>query len=57
MGDITEKYQIHLQQSEDTASVNGIQELLKGQLDNSVSLLDAKYLSVMPGETTKGCNW
>ncbi len=52
MGDITEKYQIQL--SEDTASVKGIQELLKGQLGYSVALLDAKYLPVMPGETTQG---
>ena len=54
MGDITEKYQIHLQLREDTASVKGIQELLKGQLGFSVALLDAKYLPVMPGETTQG---
>jgi hypothetical protein len=34
--------------------VKGIQELLKGQLGYSVALLDAKYLPVMPGETTQG---
>ena len=54
MGDTTEKYQIHLQLSEDTASVNGIQDLLRGQLGYNVSLFDSKYLPVMPGESTKG---
>lgn len=54
MGDINEKFQIHLQLNEDTASVNGIQELLSGQLGYRVSLLDSKYLPVMPGETTTG---
>ena len=54
MGDTTEKYQIHLQLSEDTASVNGIQDLLRGQLGYNVSLFDSQYLPVMPGESTKG---
>ena len=56
MGNITEKFQIHLQLSENIATVNGIQDLLKGQLGFNVTLLDSKCLPVMPGESTKGKN-
>jgi hypothetical protein len=53
-GAITEKFQVHLTLHEETASVEQIADMLKGQLDYEVTLLDAKYLPIQAGDTTKG---
>ena len=53
-GAINEKFQVHLSLTEETASVDEVQNMLKEQLGFDVILLDAKHLPVMPGETTKG---
>ena len=54
MGEISEKFQIHLALNERNASVSAIEGLLRGQLGYAIKLLDAKYLPVMPGESTTG---
>ena len=54
MGEILEKYQIHLNLDERNANVDRIEALIKGQLGYDVKLLDSKYLPVMAGETTAG---
>ena len=48
-GVVNEKFQVHLSLTEETASVDEVQ-----QLGFDVILLDAKHLPVMSGETTKG---
>lgn len=53
-GDVTEKYQVHLNLNENNASVTGIENMLRAQLGFDVKLLDAKYLPVMPCESTTG---
>ena len=53
-GAINEKFQVHLSLTEETASVDEVQNMLKEQLGFDVILLDAKHLSVMTGESTKG---
>ena len=52
-GAINEKFQVHLSLTEETASVDEVQKMLKEQLGFDVILLDAKHLPVMSGETTK----
>ena len=53
-GAINEKFQVHLSLTEETASVDEVQNMLKEQLGFDVILLDAKQMPVMSGETTKG---
>ena len=53
-GTINEKFQVHLSLTEETASVDEVQNMLKEQLGFDVILLDAKQMPVMSGETTKG---
>ena len=54
IGEVSEKFQIHLALNERNASVSGIENLIKCQLGYDIKLLDAKYLPVMPGESTTG---
>lgn len=54
LGSVCEKFQVHLSISENNATVDDIQGMLKGQLGCDVKLLDAKYLPVMPSESTTG---
>jgi len=53
-GLITEKFQIHLVLQEETATVENIQEQLKGQLGHEVTLLDSKHLPIPSNDMTKG---
>ena len=53
-GEVYEKFQVHLNLTEETATVDEVQKLLEQQLGLAVILLDAKHLPVMSGENTKG---
>ena len=53
-GAVTEKFQIHLVLQEETATVEKIQEQLKGQLGYEVNLLDSKHLPILSNDMTKG---
>ena len=53
-GHVFDKYQVHLNLIEETASVSVIKEMLKEQLDFDIRILDSKYLPIMAGETTTG---
>ena len=52
-GAVNEKFQVHLSLTEETASVDEVQKMLKEQLGFNVILLDARHLPVMSGDTTK----
>lgn len=53
-GIITEKFQVHLVLQEEAATVEKIQEKLKGQLGHEVTLLDSKHLPILSNDMTKG---
>ena len=53
-GHVFDKYQVHLNLKEETASVSVIEEMLKEQLGFDIRILDSKYLPIMAGETTTG---
>ena len=55
-GAMSEQFQVHLSLTEDTASVDEVQntEMLEQQLGFKVILLDSKHLPFMSGETSKG---
>ena len=53
-GAISNKFQVHLSLTQETASVDEVQNMLKEQLGFDVILLNSKHLPVMSGETTKG---
>ena len=51
-----DKYQVHLNLKEETASVPVIEEMLTEQLGFDIRVLDSKHyiLPIMAGETTTG---
>ena len=53
-GQVFDKYQVHLNLKEETASVPVIEEMLKEQLGFDIRVLDSKHLPIMAGETTTG---
>ena len=53
-GHVFDKYQVHLNLKEETASVPVIEEMLKEQLGFDIRVLDSKHLPIMAGETTTG---
>lgn len=53
-GSITNKFQVHLTLTEETATVDEVQRMLEQQMGFEVILLDAKHLPVISGESTKG---
>lgn len=53
-GHVFDKYQVHLNLKEETASVRVIEETLKEQLGFDVRVLDSKHLPIMEGERTTG---
>ena len=53
-GQVFDKYQVHLNLKEETASVPVIEEMLKEQLCFDIRVLDSKHLPIMAGETTTG---
>ena len=58
-GTVNQKFQVHLNLTEQTATVDDVEKMLEQQLGFEVILLDSKYLPVMSAETTKGkrnCN-
>ena len=54
LGHVLDKYQVHLNLTEENASVPVIEEMLKEQLGFDICLLDSKHLPIMAGETTTG---
>ena len=55
-GAITNKFQVHLSLTEETATVDEVQKMLEQQIGFEVILLDAKHLPVMSRESTKGAS-
>ena len=53
-GHVFDKFQVHLNLKEETASVPVIEEMLKEQLGFDIRILDSKHLPIMEGETTTG---
>ena len=53
-GQVFDKYQVHLNMKEETASVPVIEEMLKEQLGFDIRVLDSKHLPIMAGKTTTG---
>ena len=53
-GQVFDKYQVHLNLKEETASVPVVEEMLKEQLGFDIRVLDSKHLPIMAGETTTG---
>ena len=53
-GEVTEKFQVHLTLQEETATVEQVSTMLADQLGYDVTLLDAKHLPIMAGNTTQG---
>lgn len=53
-GIITENFQTHLVLQDEIATVENIQEQLKGQLGHEVTLLDSKHLPTLSNDMTKG---
>ena len=53
-GQVFDKYQVHLNLKEETASVPVIEEMLKEQLGFDIRVLDSKHLPIMAGKTTTG---
>ena len=53
-GHVFDKFQVHLNLKEETASVPVIEEMLKEQLGFDIRVLDSKHLPIMEGETTTG---
>ena len=53
-GHVFDKFQVHLNLKEETASVSVIEEMLKEQLGFDIRVLDSKHLPIMEGETTTG---
>lgn len=53
-GKISEKFQLHLCLSEDTANIPKIKEMIQEQLGYEVELLDTKNLPIMASDLTKG---
>ena len=53
-GHVFDKYQVHINLKEETASVPVIEEMLKEQLGFDICVLDSKYLPIMAGEKTTG---
>ena len=51
---VFDKFQVHLNLKEETASVPIIEEMLKEQLGFDIRVLDSKHLPIMAGETTTG---
>ena len=53
-GHVFDKFQVHLNLKEETASVPVIEEMLKEQLGFDIRVLDSKHLPIMEGKTTTG---
>ena len=53
-GHVFDKFQVHLNLKEETASEPVIEEMLKEQLGFDIRVLDSKHLPIMEGETTTG---
>ena len=53
-GQVFDKYQVHLNLKEETASVPVIEEMLKEQLGFDIRVLNSKHLPIMAGKTTTG---
>lgn len=51
---VTEKCQLHIPLSEETAGVEAIKTMLKEQIGSDVELLDSKFLPIVESELTKG---